>query len=169
MIILLTPLAVAGQDYRGPKNLKSLCYWVDGRTKDLSPDGDFEYQYQRDLYEAAGITSKDTDEEVVEKMRTFWKKWGPTLTCSNTKFDITNGSVIKFAVSSLFTPFLEDVVHTWKLDLNVIDVADGKTILDYIEGQIVSSKGTTNEKTLIRYREVFVQAGAKHAKEIKNK
>ncbi len=168
--ILICALSIGAQvtskKFPNIDNLNNLCSLIDDRTKDPDKESDFLYLYQRRVSEAAGVGADDEPEQVRKKVGLLFNQYGNKLTCSNTRFDVTNGSVIKFAASSQFARFLEDVIYTWQLDLNVVDPADGKTLLDYVEQQADLNKGAANEAEFRRYVKILRNAGAKRKSEL---
>ena len=42
----------------------------------------------------------------------------------------------------------------------IIDPADGKSVLDYVEGELEKSRGTSAEPIWQRYRDLLVRFGA---------
>ena len=80
---------------------------------------------------------------------------------------ITNGNILKLAVARRFDSVIENAAQVWKVNLNVVDDSDKKTVLDYVQDQIKVFKNTRNEAELQGYYKVFRAAGAKHASELK--
>ena len=56
-------------------------------------------------------------------------------------------------------------VTEWGVDLNKIDPADGKTVLDYVKEELEKKKGTALESNLKDYYKLMKDAGAKHRKD----
>jgi hypothetical protein len=149
-----------------PKKLRGLCMFVDSKEKDPNPQGRFVWKYQRKLLEAACIdVKKDSEEEIGKKIAKVWKDNESTMICNNTKFDVANGNIIKFAVNLKFDEFLIDVSQ-WNVNLNKVDATDGRTVLDYVQMQIDENKGLASEPVLKRYYDMLKKAGAKHKKEL---
>ncbi|MBF6610491.1 MAG: hypothetical protein ITF99_05010 [Chryseobacterium sp.] len=149
-----------------PKKLRGLCGFVGDRTPDDDSQGNFKYIYQRKIYEAACVDpTKDSEEEIRSKIANVWNANEATLICSNTQFDTTKGSLIKYAISMQFDMFIYDVVD-WKVNFNKIDETDGKTVLDYLDDKIKQNKGNAVEKGLREYYLLLKKAGAKHKSEL---
>ncbi|MBW8359258.1 MAG: hypothetical protein K0M63_05560 [Weeksellaceae bacterium] len=149
-----------------PKKLRGLCMFVSSKEEDPFPQGRFVWKYQRKLLEAACINVKiDSEEEIGKKIAKVWAENESTLICNNTKFDVANGSIIKFAVNLKFDEFLIDVTK-WKVNLNKVDETDAKTVLDYVHSQIEANKGLATEPVLKRYYQMLKDAGAKHKSEL---
>jgi hypothetical protein len=149
-----------------PKKLRGLCMFVSSKEEDPNPQGRFVWKYQRKLLEAACIdVKKDNEEEIGKKIAKVWKDNEATLICNNTKFDVANGNIIKFAVNLKFDEFLIDVTK-WKVNLNKVDETDGRTVLDYVQSQIDANKGLATEPVLKKYYQMLKDAGAKHKWEL---
>lgn len=149
-----------------PKKLRGLCMFVSSKEEDSNPQGRFVWKYQRKLLEAACIdVKKDSEEEIGKKIAKVWKDNEATLICNNTKFDVANGNIIKFAVNLKFDEFLIDVTK-WKVNLNKVDETDGRTVLDYVQSQIAANKGLATEPVLKKYYQMLKDAGAKHKSEL---
>jgi hypothetical protein len=54
----------------------------------------------------------------------------------------------------------------WKAILNRIDRWDNKTVLDYVDSEIVRNAGSDSEKVLRGYRVTLESAGAKRRGEL---
>lgn len=108
---------------------------------------------------------KDSEEEIGRKIKAVWDSNEEKLICNNTQFDITDGSLIKYAVNMKFDDFLLDLVK-WKVNLNKIDESDGRTVLDYVKFHIEKEKGLGTEPILKRYYNLLREAGAKHKYEL---
>ncbi|MBW8359257.1 MAG: hypothetical protein K0M63_05555 [Weeksellaceae bacterium] len=149
-----------------PKKLRGLCMFVDSAEKDPNPQGRFVWKYQRKFLEAACVdVKKDSEEEIGKKISKVWAENERTLICNNTKFDVTNGNLIKFAVNLKFDEFILDMAQ-WKVNFNKVDETDGRTVLDYVQSQIERNKGLPAEPTLKRYYDMLKKAGAKHKSEL---
>ena len=139
---------------------------IDSKEKDPNPQGHFVYKYQRKFLEAACVdVNKDSEAVIAQKISKVWKENESTLICNNTKFDVGNGNIIKFAVNLKFDSFITDMTY-WKVNLNKVDETDGRTVLDYIKDQIESNKGLVSEHVLQGYYNQLKKAGAKHRVEL---
>ena len=163
---VVTPATEVPTVCPNPKKLRGLCMFVDSKEKDPNPQGRFVWKYQRKLLEAAcADPTKDSEEEIGRKIAKLWKDNEATLICNNTKFDVGNGNIIKFAVNLKFDEFVIDVTQ-WGVDLNKIDEMDGRTVLDYVAMQIQENEGLASEPVLKRYYAMLKKAGAKHRVEL---
>lgn len=168
-----TPLATVEQVFNAVpacpnwNKIKNICAYISNRTDDPQPlNKNLKYMYQRKVFEAACVDVKKDDEATInKKISAMWASFENKLICNNMQFDVTNGSVIKFAAVSKFDPFIYDIIK-WKVDLNRIDASDGRTTLDYIKYQIQRNKGNPIEKKLQEYYDQLRTAGAKHQKEL---
>ena len=141
------------------------------------------YAIEREMLIASGVQQNDSMDVLKLKVQQFWKRSSSarTLTCSNLQFDVTNGNILKYAISSRFDSFIDDVVE-WNVDLNTIDPADNRTALDYLDDEIKRTKNLTGETVLghaedVRtqqwdlthmngWRDDLIEAGAKHRSEL---
>ena len=167
--LILSSFAVHAQEETAcpnPKKLRGMCMLIDSQDKDPNPQGHFVYKYQRKFLEAACIdVNKDSEEVIAQKISKVWKDNENTLICNNTKFDVSNGNIIKFAVNLKFDSFITDMTY-WKVNLNKVDKTDGRTVLDYIKDQIERNKGLASEPVLQGYYKQLKKAGAKHKSEL---
>ena len=149
-----------------PKKLRGMCMLLSSQEKDPSLPGRFVYLYQRKFLEAACVdVGKDSDEVIARKISKVWSDNESTLICNNTKFDVSNGSMIKFAVNLKFDPFITDMTF-WKVNLNKVDQTDGRTLLDYVKDHIDRNAGLATEPILRGYYAQLKKAGAKHKSEL---
>lgn len=149
-----------------PKKLRGMCMLIDSQDKDPNPQGHFVYKYQRKFLEAACVdVKKDSEEVIAQKISKVWKENENTLICNNTKFDVGNGNIIKFAVNLKFDSFITDMTY-WKVNLNKVDETDGRTVLDYVRDQVERNKGLASEPVLRGYYNQLKKAGAKHKSEL---
>lgn len=147
--------------------LTGLCNTVSLRTKDTAKDSSFVYTYQKKVFEAAcADPDKDSEEEVSKKIREMWTAYQDDLVCDSSAFDVSRGSILKYAVAMKFNDFLEDAAMVWKINLNKVDANDGRTVLDYVQKEIERNKGNVNESTLKQYYDILRKAGAKHKSEL---
>lgn len=148
------------------KRLRGLCMYVGSKEKIPGRDGRYVWGYQRQIFEAAKVdTLTDNADMIASKVSRMWAKYEPFLECKSTQFDITNGSIIKYAVNMKFEEFLIDMV-SWKVNLNKVDDADNMTVLDYIQMQIGRNKGLPSEPYLKSYYDMLKKAGGKHKSEL---
>jgi antitoxin component YwqK of YwqJK toxin-antitoxin module len=149
-----------------PRKLDNICMSLDSRTKDPKPRGDYYYMYQRKMLDAACVdVEKDSEEIVGRKIRAMWDKCWDKLKCHSIQFDASGGNILKFAVSTKFNEFIDDVIY-WKVDLNKVDALDQRTVLDYITYQIEKNKGLSIESKYRHYYKILREAGAKHKSEL---
>ena len=151
----------------GELNIRTFCNAVDSKV----PAGTFShdtvlYFYQDMLVEAAGVSASDSPEIAYGKIRLFMDANSASLVCNLTNFNPRNGNVYKLAVARQFDGFIHDALDNWHVDLNQVDVADSKTVLDYITDRRATA-GPTYARTLDRYYARFRAAGARHARELR--
>lgn len=92
--------------------------------------------FEDSLLKAAGVDpTLDNEVAVRRKMQAFWAKYGDLLEC-NESF-VGYRSILKHAVRHGSANFVHRAINDWKLPaeaFNKIDPADGRTLLDYVEG-----------------------------------
>ncbi len=163
---IVTPVTEVPAVCPNPKKLRGLCMFVDSKEREPNSQGRFVFKYQKRLLEAACADPiKDSEEEIGRKIAKLWKDNEAILICNNTKFDVANGNIIKFAVNVKFDHFLIDLAH-WKIDFNKVDETDGRTTLDYLALQVEKNKGLPQEDVLKSYYAMLRKAGAKHKSEL---
>ena len=149
-----------------PKKVRHICMFIDGRSKDTEPNSRYKYKYQRYIHEAACVSPGDKEEIRIKKIQSMWTAFENQLICNNVQFDVPNGSVIKYAATSMFDQFIRDVI-SWKVNLNKVDQTDGKTVLDYVKGELDRrSVDSDSAETLRAYYQMLREAGAKHKSEL---
>ena len=144
--------------------LPNICMAIGTASKDNT--GRYQFTYQRIISDAACVTPEDSEEEAGRKIRAMWTKYEDKLICNNTRFDVQNGSMLKFAASARFEDFLFDTAMIWKVNLNRVDPSDGRTVLDYVQKEIDRNKGTSIESKLKSYYDMLRTSGAKHRSEL---
>lgn len=142
-----------------------LCESIGNFGKLETPMGKYRYRYQKVLIDSACIKDINNNEEVSEKIGKLWNKAESKLTCNSMQLDVDHGSAIKLAVSLKFDAFMFDISR-WKVNLNKVDSADNRTVLDYIKMQIERNKGNSLEPKLQGYYDRLKKAGAKHRDEL---
>jgi hypothetical protein len=162
----VAPAEAGATNGQNPKKLRGLCMSVSSEEGLAVPMGRHVWKYQQRLLEAAGADpARDSEGEIARKIAAVWAANEETLICNNLQFDVTNGSLIKYAVSMKFEEFLLDMVH-WGINLNRVDSSDRRTVLDYVRDHIERNRGSASEVVLPRYYETLRRGGAKHAAEL---
>ena len=142
----------------------------------IAPEGSkLSYVYQVELYRlACADPERDTQEEAYAKIRCLWDKYAPSFRCFNYPTSLaTDKNVLKFSLETGNTAFLMEAIKRYQLDLNVIDPADGETILDFVRESMERIQNTppVDDAKLAFYERVYDllrQKGAKHISEIRN-
>lgn len=149
-----------------PEKLKGLCTLITGRNLDPNPIGFFKYLYQRRILEAACATDVTDEVKQAELVQRMFATEIESLTCTNGQFDVIDGNIIKYAISAKFDEFLDDMI-LWKVNLNTVDKADKRTVLDYVKYSMKRNEGNALENKLQSYHQQLRDAGAKYASELK--
>lgn len=130
------------------------------------PAGQGMYAYEVILTSAAGATASDTPQQTKTKLQRYWLDNRADFGCSQLGFSIRRGNVAKLAFERASKVVIADFLRRWNLDMNFIDPADGKTVLDYVEGQLAESRGEPIEGLVQRNFDLLVRSGAKRAAEL---
>lgn len=124
------------------------------------------YLYQRQILAAAGVEADDEVEIEREKVRHFWRQTGRFLTCDSQGFVPGGGNLVKYAIFRRFSAMLLDLTRRWAVDLNHVDNADGRTVLDWLTHEMTLVAGTSAHATLRAYGGQLRAAGAVNRREI---
>lgn len=116
--------------------------------------------------QAACVSDSDDEESTSKKVQKMWTQYEDKLICNNTRFDVIDGNMLKFAASARFEDFLFDAAMIWKVDLNRVDPGDGRTVLDYVQKELDKYKGTAIEPKLRSYFDMLRSSGAKFSSEL---
>ena len=168
LFVCLLAFSANPQTYKAKKDIKcpnlfAICSMIGSRTPDNSPVKPFKYLYQRRLLEGAGVVDEKDEKIIAEKVSKYWSQCEDELVCD--AFDTPGSSIIKYAVSSNFDLFLEDITF-WGVNLNRVDKVDDRTPLDYIKYQLERNKGNPLETKLKYYYNLLRESGAKHKSEL---
>ena len=148
-------------------NVDDLCQYVAENPAETDSSRGTRFVYQTRLFAAAGVDPHtDTREVISSKMQAWWSQHQHLLICNVTNSIVRDGSILKLAVDSSSSEFINDVVRRWRVDLNRID-ADGTTVLDFIEQQRERNRTSSRFQILDNYYTIFVTNGAKHARDLR--
>ncbi|MGJ1284867.1 hypothetical protein ACR79P_14665 [Sphingobacterium spiritivorum] len=142
-----------------------------GEVGSLSPytekDEAYDFNYQKTMYiSACADANTMSDREINQKLREWWDLYKGKLVCDCLQFNVTNGSVFKFAISANNTSFVDDAIYA-KLDFNFVDKSDGRIVLDYTRDELAKqSSSSLIRKTLQEYYDKLRAAGAKYRSEL---
>lgn len=152
-----------GASCPNPGRMDRLCQYLRDKNIDLRPDSDYTYEFQRIVYEASCVNYiNDTEEEISLKVNIMWNLYGAHLRCGPMGTPPT-GSPLRYSIHVLFDEFIREAISLWKLDLNQLE--NGMTMLDYLDDRIARSSGAVKEK-FKGYRDSFIQMGAKRKSEL---
>lgn len=137
-----------------------------------------DFNYKKELMAMACADLKnDSPETIKAKVNCMWEKYYAEFNCGGDGFT-PHGNVLKYSVHQGFDYFIDNVVRLYGLNLNILDPADGKTLLDFILDQINMYKKFSDykdkapdalrrvkglENTYNYFKNDF---GAKHAKDL---
>lgn len=147
--------------------LDGLCNNVNDKTITSENPDEYTYVYERQFYAAAGVNFKsDTKATATSKLQAMWDDNPALFICSSTNFSVPNGDLLKYAIETRSFGLVENAMAAWHLDLNRIDPADCRTLLDFVTLKLAQNKGTHLEPILTVYAARLRQAGARNASEI---
>ncbi len=154
--------------FDGVLDPRELCAGVATQTVEFEPRHDTVlYMYQSELYDAAGVVKSDSEEALNTKVRKLLNERMPQLLCNQFNFVPANGNILKLAVARQNDDFIYRVLNEWKPDLNQVDAADGRTVLDYIAWQRDRYGPTQSaHRSFQRMYDDFRKAGAKLRSEL---
>ena len=141
--MLMSALFVSAPSRAAPERLEpaDVCEAVSGQMLETDESRGTHYSYQTKIYALAGVqVSKDGPELIRRKIQAWWKADAKRMVCSQLNFSVHNGGILKLAVERNSRDFLNDMVRKWQVDVNVVDSADGKTVLDYVEREIEEAR-----------------------------
>ena len=148
-------------------DVETLCILVAENLSETDVSRHTRFRYQSRLFQAAGVdASRDDAAMKSTKMQTWWNLYQDQVICNVTNSIVRNGSILKLAVDSSSSEFINDAVRRWKVDLNRID-ADGTTVLDFIEQERIKARGTPRFAILNSYYNIFSTNGAKHRRDLR--
>lgn len=145
--------------------LNGLCDYVFDRTR-MPPGSSYRFEYERSINEAAGTSPAEPIEVQREKIQRLWNNHQESFRCISPTFDVSRGSVLKYAIRTGSFSFVNAVLARWELDLNHIDPSDGRTILDYTKRELDVNRGSSNEFQLQEFFNLMRAHGAKFAHEL---
>lgn len=147
--------------------LRGICTSVYDKTRADEATG-YRYEFERQMYEAACADNKEDPQVSRIKIQKLWRENQGLLRCNTTNFDVAEGSVLKYAVSTRSYNIAYKAVTKWGLDLNIVDPSDNRTLLDYVEGQIKANSDPPNDSLpqLKDLRELLLKHGAKRRSEL---
>lgn len=150
------------------EGITNLCAAVANPMTELDPyHASILWGYQSYIFHWAGVITTDNESQVSAKIRRFFDGTRSRLVCNQANFNPRNGNIFKLAIARQSKRFIDDVVR-WGVDLNQVDVVDGRTVLDYIRDRRAAvGEGSSFGQTLGRYYNKFRTAGAKHASELR--
>ena len=150
-----------------PGTISNFCAAVELQSTEMHPlFPEQRYTYQTLLYVWSGVSAADIVEVRSRKVRDFMNANLPRLLCNQFNFNPRDGNILKLAVAKQSTSFIRDAAQVWRVNLNQIDAADGKTVLDYVRDRRRSA-GTAYSNLLGRYYAMLRAAGALHTDELR--
>ena len=131
-----------------------------------------DFKFAEQLEEMACVDRKTDNALVVKaKVQRLWNTYYSAFYCDATGFSVENGNITKYSVFKNFPSFIDYVVKHYGLNINKPDVADGKTLLDYVQDEIRRMEGLSGQAQKVTelrnvYRHLKNDLGARHAAEL---
>ena len=165
------------QEFKCPEPTRDsfigVCISIYQRDNAIESSTNFGYRYQEELWELSCVNAKiDSPELVKLKIQQMWNKNRETFRCYNYPTSIaTDANITKFSLDIGFSGFISESVRRYKLDMNFIDPADKKTLLDFIFEQENKIRASipVNFESADEYQRIYkmlVENGAKHSWEL---
>lgn len=124
-------------DTLSPKELKNrmqvVCQALS--DNDIAPDGSkFNYIWEEDFWElACADKGKDTKEVAYKKLQCMWMKYRERFRGYNYSGQtVKDPNLLKFMCDLSYHRDVIRMIEVYKLDVNFIDPADGKSIMDFV-------------------------------------
>ncbi len=97
----------------------------------LSEHDEMNYSFEEILWKiSCADPDKDTEDDARPKIQKMWNKYGREMKVTNV-FGMADGkNFLKYLAEKMI---LQDVLSKYKLEINFIDPADGKTVLDFVK------------------------------------
>ena len=150
-----------------PVKLRGICNDVYSRTPDTTNPDIWTYRYEQKIYAASCVDfSKDTPRSARSKIQKLWNEHQAHLKCDALNFSVQQGSILKYAVQIENYSVVDNAVKNWKLDLNIIDSSDNRTLLDFVEARYAANHGSSAADTLENYWNLLRRNGAKRCREV---
>lgn len=147
--------------------IRNICNAVSSSARVPIPNTDrTQYEYVAMMNAAACIQASDSDSQKRTKIQALWNANQNNFGCTVTGFDVEGGNVLKLVVRKRSFEFLNLAMESWQLNLNIVDPVDGKTVLDYVEAELVANRGSDIGRELQEYKELLIEAGAKRSSEL---
>ncbi|RYG89559.1 MAG: hypothetical protein EON59_01415 [Alphaproteobacteria bacterium] len=153
---------------RGPydlSQLRGICSFVYDRAR--QPAGSvYYYSFQKMMADAAGAQPDDDVDARRIRVRYLWLDNQHAFRCTAQNFNLSNGNLLKYSVRSRSFEFIVAAIEDWHLELNFIDLADHRTILDYVAREAEANDGNSDSATINSYLDALREVGAKHCFEV---
>lgn len=129
-------------------------------------DDNGEQSHLKKLKDAACVRPSDSPEVEGIKIRAMWNMYEDKLICDSIAFSVIGGNIIKATLHVLNAKFMDKLIYDWKVNLNRIDSADGRTVMDYLKDELDKNPPTYTKKFYEGYYRVLKNKGAKHRAEL---
>lgn len=145
--------------------LRGICSFAYSRMR--APEGSgYRFMFEKMMDEAVGVNSGDDVETRRNRVRYLWLDNQDYFVCDASNFNLINGNLLKYSVSSRSYDILNVALENWQLELNFIDHVDHRTLLDYVAREAAANSGNSDSPTLDEFKWVLEEIGAKHCFEL---
>lgn len=149
---------------------KAICGDIAARNRIQGPDAKYyEFHYEKRIWDlSCADPHVDTEEVSKQKIGIMWNKYKKDFKCDSLEFNVQNGNLLKFSISQSMPEVIETLAITLGLDINFVDPADNKNVLDYVNFEITRLSKLQNSAAVIKiyneYRDEIIGLGAKPSK-----
>ncbi|MGV8946365.1 MAG: toxin-antitoxin system YwqK family antitoxin [Lutibacter sp.] len=154
------------------QNLR-VCHAISEKQMANPPKPGVSYGYQEWIWEmSCAVPGQDIIESAKPKIQLMWNTNRTLFRCYNYPHYISSEkNITKFSLDTGFSAFVTEAVKRFELDMNFIDPADGKTILDFIKDQreLILNRPPVDQERADEYQRFYKllkSNGAKHASEL---
>jgi hypothetical protein len=100
-----------------------------------------DYYFEQLMMKMSCVDLKnDSRETIIKKVNCMWNKYKTKFSCDSLGFNVTNGNILKYTMNFNFSDFIYYMGDNYNIDFMFVDPADGKTIIEYFDKEIVSGK-----------------------------
>lgn len=150
-----------------------VCIAMFQRSEARNPESELGFSYQERLWQmSCAEPGKDSMDVARIKIQKMWNKHRENFRCYNFPNSIaTDSNITKFSLDTGFTSFMHEAVRRYKLDMNFVDPADKKTVLDFAKEQeaLIRKTPPVNTAKADEYNAIaklLESNGAKRAKDL---
>lgn len=147
--------------------VNTLCSLINSNLREAQGSRN-RFVYQTVIENASCVMPNDSVAVKKRKIGEFWNRYGNQVGCTIANASVGNGLLPKFAIDKMFDSFILDITRNWQVNLNRVDPADGRTVLDFIIDKITRERSINSPLVtrLETYKTLLIAAGAKRRAEL---